>query len=524
MRSRSWHTLVALAASVVVLGSMLPLSAQATTAAPISGSGSTAVQSLVDAWRRDLSVTSGQAVAYSGTGASAGRADFIRGSVDFAVSELPFQRQPEDGSAPELPDREFTYVPLIAGGTAVAYNLQIDGRRITDLRLSGATVAGVFAGDITRWNDAAIAADNPRLELPDQSITPVVRSDRSGSTAQFTAWMAAQYPQIWTHGATQLFPATLGWKSQSGSVGVTGYTSFSAGSITYVENAYAHGAGLPVADLRNAAGAYVAPDAANVQTALGAARTVDDPSSPDHLTQVLDDVYANPAPTAYPLSSYTYLIVPTRLGGTFTPERAAALRAFAAYAIGEGQAAAAGLGYAPLPAALVAAGRAQIARIPATQSPASEIGIEADVLSPHDTELSLEVPASTPAQLDAPQIVDGRSVSTGNLTTFAVVDGRALSRPGYTVHTTITDFSSGSAEIPAESMTVTPRLEPGSTAIGVVPAAAFAGSAASTVFASAPAGSGVGTAVLGAGLRLAAPQGSPGGTYRATMTFTVISR
>lgn len=372
------------------------------------------------------------------------------------------------------------------------YNLEIDGRRVNNLRLSGETVAGVFSGTITRWNDAAIVADNPQLTLPDREITPVVRSDSSGSTAQVTAWLAARYPQIWNAPATSVFPASRlpAAKARAGSLGVTGYVSqsYGAGSLTYVQNAYAQRTGFPVVQLGNAAGAFVSPDAANVEAALRAARTVADTASPPHLTQVLDDVYVNPDPAAHPLSSYSYLIAPTDTSSGFTLAKGDSLRAFLDYA----------LGYAPLPANVLATARAQAELIPTEQSASPSIALQAQVIEAHDAQLSLAVPVGEATRLDAPTLVDGRSVSVGELTSFTVVDARALTRPGYTVHSTVSDFSSGASVIPAGALTVTPRLQSGSTAGGVRAAAAFAASGSATVFAEQPAGAGVGTTLSGA--------------------------
>jgi ABC-type phosphate transport system substrate-binding protein len=129
-------------------------------------------------------------------------------------------------------------MPIVAGGTSLMYNLKIAGKQVTNLRLSGEVIAKIFTGAITNWNDPAIQADNPALAMPDKSITPVVRSDGSGTSAQFTLWMSSQFPSIWTRGMTSQFPSLSGaFKAQSGSLGVAGYVSqnYGEGAITYVE-------------------------------------------------------------------------------------------------------------------------------------------------------------------------------------------------------------------------------------------------------------------------------------------------
>lgn len=370
MIARSRRPLAALVAAVAVAASLIATSvpASAATYVVVSGSGSTWSSNALDQWRRNVANNYGMTVNFSGTGSSAGRADFIKGTVDFAVSEIPFQAAPEDGSAPERSDRPYAYLPIVAGGTALMYNLVISGKRVTDLKLSGEVVTKIFTGQISRWNDPAIQALNASLTLPDMKIVPVVRSDGSGSTAQFTKWMSTQYPGIWTTGMTSQFPADKlpDAKRQSGSLGVSGYVGNDngVGSITYVEYSYPKGMGFPVVQVQNAAGNFVGPTAENVEIALRLARINEDQSSPDYLTQILNDVYSNPDPSAYPMSSYSYMIVPTAVGGVFTTEKGYTLGEFVKYVVCDGQKQAGALGYSPLPMNLVKAAFQQITRIP----------------------------------------------------------------------------------------------------------------------------------------------------------------
>lgn len=521
--------------AAVTAGLIAALPAQAASPTDsISGSGSTWAQNAVDQWRRDVATETGMTVNYSGTGSSAGRSDFIRGAADFAVSELPFVRTPEDGSAPENSTRGYTYVPFVAGGTALAFHLTIDGARLTDLRLSGDVVAKIFSGTITRWDDAEIRADNPGIALPSRQITPVVRADASGSTSQFTRWLAAEHPRVWTSGETSLFPvASSAFKAQSGSLGVAGYVNqtYGEGAITYVENTYAQSAGLAVAAVRNHSGQFVAPTAAAVTAALAGADVNADSGSADHQTQILDGVYRSADPRAYPISGYAYLIVPTETGGVFTESKGATLASFARYSLCAGQQEAESLGNAPLPANLVSIGLSQVARIPGAGAVGCSaqsdgvIGLEATVLGGTDGALSLSMPTNAKAVLAPSATVDGLRVSNGVLPAFSVEDGRALSRPGYTVHSTTSDFVSGSDRMPSSSLTIAPRLVfESSDAIGVEVSAPFAASHTSGSFASAPRGAGVGTAVFGGALHLVAPSDAPAGIYRSTITVTLVSR
>lgn len=369
---RSLSTLAIVAVSITI-----GAPAQAATWEPITGTGSTWSQNALDQWRKNVAANYGMTVNYSGVGSSAGRRDFIQGSVDFAVSEIPFQTKPEDGSAPEKPPRGYAYMPIVAGGTSFMYNLKINGKRVTNLRLSGETITRIFTGTIKNWSDPKIQADNPGLAMPDRPIVPVVRSDGSGSTAQFSLWMSKQHSSLWNAfcasvgrsspcGLTSQYPLFPGAKGQSGSSGVAGYVSqnYGEGAITYVEYSYAIEAGFPVAKVLNAAGYYIEPSASSVAVALLNAKINTTVGSADYLTQILDGVYNSTDPRTYPLSSYSYMIVPTEVGGVFTAAKGATLGAFAKYMLCEGQQQAGPLGYSPLPMNLVLAGFDQIKRIP----------------------------------------------------------------------------------------------------------------------------------------------------------------
>jgi phosphate ABC transporter phosphate-binding protein len=329
----------------------------------ITGSGSTWSQNALDQWRTNVASNYGMTVNYNGTGSSAGRNDFINQTVDFAVSEIPFQSNPEDGSPPENPTAGYAYMPIVAGGTSLMYNLKIGGKRVTNLRLSGEVIAKIFSGQISNWNDPAVQADNPALTMPDRPITPVYRSDGSGTSAQFTLWMSKQFPNIWTRGMLSQFPQiNSAFKGQNGSLGVAGYVSqnYGEGAITYVEYSYAKTSGFPVAKVLNKAGYFVEPTYQSVAVALMSATI-----NPD-LTQNLEGVYNSGDARSYPMSSYSYMIVPTQTNKIFTAEKGKTLSIFASYMICEGQQSAKDLGYSPLPMNLVQAGSDVIAKIPGT--------------------------------------------------------------------------------------------------------------------------------------------------------------
>ncbi len=376
-RRRSLTALLAVLTltSLATLGSVS--SAQAETYKRVSGAGSTWSANAIQQWVANVRQY-GMTVDYADTGSSDGRAQYANGTVDFAVSEIPFGL--EDGASQEnIPSRKFAYMPIVAGGTSFMYNLKIGGAQVTSLRLSGEVITKVFTGKITTWNDPAIQADNPGLTMPATRITPVVRSDGSGTSAQFTAWMLARHGDIWNSFCQQVgrnpctqtsnYPVPPGssFVSKAGSNGVSGFVRQpqSEGSITYVEYSYAKNAGYPVVKVLNDAGYYVLPTAENVAVGLLGARINTDESNPrTYLTQRLEGVYANNDPRAYPLSSYSYMIIPTAVSGTFTEEKGTTLGAFAYYFLCAGQQQADVLGYSPLPINLVEAGLEQVRRIP----------------------------------------------------------------------------------------------------------------------------------------------------------------
>ncbi|MFE7842468.1 phosphate ABC transporter substrate-binding protein PstS [Streptomyces sp. NPDC057474] len=348
---------------------------------PIAGAGSTWAENAVDEWRRAVNQY-GMRISYAGTGSSDGRRQFLSGTVDFAVSDIPFQTSPTDGSAAERPSSgSYAYMPIVAGGTVFMYHLTVNGKRVTNLRLSGDVVTKIFTGVIKTWDDPVIKADNPGLQLPHRPIVPVVRSDGSGSTAQFTLWMANQHKSLWQAyckrvgrsgacGQTSYFPTVSGMIAQSGDLGVAGYVAqnYGEGAIGYVNYSYALNAHYPVAKVLNHAGYYTEPTPQNVAVSLLKAKINTDKGSSDYLTQKLEGVYRDSDRRNYPLSSYSYMILPLKVQGTLTKAKGKTLGAFSYYFMCQGQQQAPKLGYSPLPINLVRAGFEQIRRIPGVQA------------------------------------------------------------------------------------------------------------------------------------------------------------
>ncbi|MEV5848034.1 substrate-binding domain-containing protein [Streptomyces sp. NPDC051985] len=364
---------------LTVLG--IAQSASADTYTPIAGAGSTWAENAVDEWRRAVNQY-GMRISYAGTGSSDGRRQFLSGTVDFAVSDIPFQTNPTDGSAAERPaSGSYAYMPIVAGGTVFMYHLTVNGKRVTNLRLSGDVVTKIFTGVIKTWDDPVIKADNPGLQLPHRTIVPVVRSDGSGSTAQFTMWMANQHKALWNAycakvgrsgacGQTSYYPTVSGMIAQSGDLGVAGYVAqnYGEGAIGYVNYSYALNAHYPVAKILNHAGYYTEPTPQNVAVSLLKAEINTNKNSADYLTQQLNGVYNDSDKRNYPLSSYSYMILPLKVQGTFTKAKGKTLGAFSYYFMCQGQQQAPKLGYSPLPINLVQAGFDQIRRIPGVEA------------------------------------------------------------------------------------------------------------------------------------------------------------
>jgi phosphate ABC transporter phosphate-binding protein len=372
-----WGKAIAACLVAAAGAAVAPAAGAAESYQRISGEGSSWAAGAIDAMRVNVKQF-GITVDYNPSGSTAGRKNFLNGTVDFAASDIPFQFQPEDGSAPDNPaPGSYAYMPVTAGGTSFMYNLKVNGQRVTNLRLSGENLTRIFTGTITAWDDPALAADNPGLTLPKRKIVPVVRSDGSGSSAQFTRWMISEHGGLWQDyckrsgrapkcGQTSFYPTVPGMIAQGGDLGVAGYVSQSLaeGAIGYVNYSYSLGVRFPVAKVLNAAGYYNEPTPDNVAVSLLKAGINQDPSSPDYLTQQLEGVYRDTDPRNYPLSSYSYLILPTAVRGQFNEAKGKTMGAFSYYAMCQAQEQSASLGYSPMPINLVTASFDQIKKIP----------------------------------------------------------------------------------------------------------------------------------------------------------------
>jgi phosphate ABC transporter phosphate-binding protein len=353
----------------------------------IAGQGSTWAETAINNWDADVKQNQ-VTVDYAGTGSTAGRQAFSAGTVQFGASEIPYGVADMNGAPDQAPARGYAYMPDVAGGTVLMYNLKIGTQRVTNLRLSGKTVADIFTGATRYWDDSEIKADNPDLNLPHIQIIPVVRSDGAGSTADFTQWILATDPSAWHRYCTDLnvgqndciqtsaYPLWQGdpqMVAQAQDTGVSGYVSQngSDGAIGYTQYSYAIATGFPVAKLLNAAGYYTEPTPGHVAVSLLKAQINLVKGSPNYLTQNLSGVYSDTDPRTYELSAYSYLILPTDTSYNLTPKQGRTLGAYGSYLLCQGQQQVDNLGYSALPINLVEAGYAQLGRIPGAVIPAT---------------------------------------------------------------------------------------------------------------------------------------------------------
>lgn len=284
----------------------------------------------------------GVTVTYTKSGSSAGKQDLQNGVVQFAGTDSLIK----DEDKPKYKG-DVLYFPTVAAPITVSYNLS----GVTKLQLSGETLAGIFSTAIKTWSDPKIAADNPGVALPSTPITVVHRSDGSGTTNNFTKFLAAAGGSAWTLGngdTVNWDPSTQGAEKNSG---VAGAIKAANGGIGYVDLADAVNAGLSTAAIKNKAGSFVEPKLPGASAALAG-------------TTVNADLTYNPIDAAgadsYPITSPTWIIVYKKQADQ---ARADALKGFLTYILTEGQKAANSVGFAALPSDLASKALAQIDQI-----------------------------------------------------------------------------------------------------------------------------------------------------------------
>ena len=302
--------------------------------AGITGAGSTFVYPVLSRWASDFKKGGGDEINYQSIGSGGGIAQIKAGTVDFGATDKPL-------SSEELAAAGLAQFPVVVGGVVPVIN--IPGARPGQVKLNGALLAAIYAGEIKMWNDPRISKINPGLHFPAKAITPVHRADDSGTTFNFTHYLSQVSPGWKTkfgEGKTVSWNGGIGGK---GNEGVAGYVKQIPYSIGYVEYAYVVQNKMAYTLMQNGAGKFVAP---NAKSFAAAAATADWAHAKD-FNLVMTNA---PGPNAYPITASTFVLMYKQ------PKNAASsasARKFFNWALTKGQPQAASLDYVPLPAALV---------------------------------------------------------------------------------------------------------------------------------------------------------------------------
>ena len=340
--------LAACSSSPTTPSSSAPAATGGTSGAALSGtlngSGSSFQNTFQQAAIQEFkTVQSGMTVNYNSVGSGTGRTNLAAGVVNFAGSDSPIP----DKEKANFKGKTVLYFPVLVGPIAIAYNLS----GVTNLKLTASVIAQIFSGKITNWNNSAITAINPGVTLPNQAITPAVRSDSSGTTQNFALFLDTAAPSDWSLGTA----STVKWPSNARAgaqnTGVAQIVKSTPGAIGYVDYADAKASSLSVASVQNKDGNYVAPSTAGA-SASAAGVTV----APD-LT--FHAVWGSGA-DAYPITYQSFVLVyETQPSANVS----SMLKAYIGYLLGAGQQLLPPLGYAPLPASIDSMAKAQLDKI-----------------------------------------------------------------------------------------------------------------------------------------------------------------
>ncbi len=309
---------------------------------PLVGAGSTLVAPLMSKWQSDYASKTKATVTYGAIGSGGGIDQITSRTVDFGASDAPL-------TAAQLSEAKgVEQIPWALSGTVPAYNVK---GAPSNLKLNGEVLADIYLGKVTQWNDPAIAKLNPGASLPSTKITPVYRSDGSGDTYAFTNYLSTISPEFKSKVGTSTqvkFPTGVGAEKNDG---VAAAISQTDGAIGYVGLAYAISNKLSMPLVENSAGEFPKPGVKSVEAAASAVSKIG-PNNEISLAEL-----PTSAKGAYPISTYTYVIVPLK------SSKAAALKKFIEYVIGPGQEFGPSLDFAPLPAQVVAADKTGLAKI-----------------------------------------------------------------------------------------------------------------------------------------------------------------
>jgi phosphate transport system substrate-binding protein len=300
------------------------------------GAGATFPAPIYEQWFEAFPQTGegvGAQVHYDAVGSGRGIAAFTERRVDFGATDVPLNR--DELAKAEAAGGPVIHVPTVLGAITVVYNLPGAPR----LRMDAELIADLFLGEVRTWRDRRIAALNPSERLPDLPVTVVHRSDSSGTTANFTAFLADRVPHFKQRVGQGKVVDWVTGSGADGNDGVAAAVKETPGAVGYVELTYALEQRLPVADVENAAGRFVTP---TPRTVAAAAEDMALASVGDFALSLLHTTGTR----AYPISSYTYLLVFSRQAD---PDKGRLLAGLLRYMAGPGQASAGRLHYTPIP-------------------------------------------------------------------------------------------------------------------------------------------------------------------------------
>jgi phosphate ABC transporter phosphate-binding protein len=304
----------------------------------LTAEGSTAEQNAIAVFNQVWGqYCPGKSVAYNPTGSGAGREQFIAGHVDFAGTDSPLIADQVRPAAARCNGNAAWDLPLVFGPVALVYNLP----GVHTLIVNGDALAKIFGGTITKWNDSTLAALNGGVALPNTKITPIYRSDSSGTTDSLQRYLTTAAPRSWTKGVGTEFQGGAG-EGVVKSAGVIQAVRTTPGAIGYVEKGFADQAGVPFAQIDTGNG----PIALTNDAARAAMNAVEFAADGNDLVLDLNPTYATQQPGAYPLILATYEIVCSK---GYSPETFNAIKSFLSVAVNNGQNELSSAGYVPLP-------------------------------------------------------------------------------------------------------------------------------------------------------------------------------
>ncbi len=303
--------------------------AAASAQTQLTGAGSTFINPVMTKWAAEYhKVDSSVQINYQSIGSGGGIKQITEGTVDFGATDGPMS----DDALAKLPGK-ILHIPTVAGGVVMTYNLP----GVSGLKLDGPTIADIYLGKVTKWNDAEIAKQNKGLKLPATDIAVVHRADGSGTSYIFTDYLSAVSPDWKTKvgkNTAVSWPTGIGAK---GTDGVSGQVKQTPGAIGYVELIYALQNKLLYADVKSADGAYIKPSLESVTAALATATIPDD----------FRFSFVNaPGTTSYPIAGVTWLLVYQQQKAA---DKGPKLVSFLKWVLNDGEKMATGLDYASLP-------------------------------------------------------------------------------------------------------------------------------------------------------------------------------